>query len=266
MKTEKLYYSDAYMKSFTATVLSCEKVGDEYVAVLDRTAFFPEEGGQYADTGTLSGARVLGAVEREGVIYHRLDSDIKVGCEVVGNIDFDERFEKMQCHTAEHILSGIFHKEYGLDNVGFHLGGEDVTMDISAPLSQDALMRVEQMANEAIFKNVPVTAIFPNREELRAMEYRSKLDLTDGVRVVLIEGYDSCACCAPHVAYTGEIGIVKILDAEGLRGGMRIHITAGWRAYRVFSKMQDTLSQISHTVSLPRLEVGEGVERLAREN
>ena len=266
MKTEKLYYADSYMKSFTASVISCEREGDLFLAVLDKTAFFPEEGGQYADKGTLSGIEVLDVKEKDGIIYHKLASAVEVGATVCGEVDFNERFEKMQCHTAEHILSGIIHREFGLNNVGFHLGAEDVTMDISAPLTKEQLRTVEKMANEAVFANVRVNVLYPTSNELKGMEYRSKIDFTDGVRVVVIEGYDSCACCAPHVNCTGEIGIIKILDAEGLRGGMRIHITAGKRAYSMYSEMQDTLSKISHAVSLPRLEVYEGVERLVKEN
>lgn len=266
MKTEKLYHVDSYMKSFTATVISCERDSDGYAVVLDKTAFFPEEGGQYADKGTLSGIEVFDVTEKDGVIYHKITSSVEVGATVCGVIDFDERFEKMQCHTAEHILSGIIHREFGLNNVGFHLGKEDVTMDISAPLTKEQLNTVETMANEAIWANVKVNVLYPAPAELEAMQYRSKIDFLDGVRVVVIDGYDSCACCAPHVSHTGEIGIVKILDAEGLRGGMRIHITAGRRAFAIYSKMQDTLSRISRTVSLPRLEVCEGVERLAKEN
>ena len=266
MKTEKLYYKDSYIKSFGAVVISCEKRGDYYGVVLDKTAFFPEEGGQYADKGTISGMEVLDVFEREGVIYHKLSMPIEVGTAVFGSIDFEERFEKMQCHTAEHILSGIIHKEYGLNNVGFHLGATDVTMDISAPLSWEQLRSVEKMANEAIYANVKVNALYPTPAELEGMEYRSKIDFTEGVRVIVIEGYDSCACCAPHVNCTGEIGIVKILDAEGLRGGMRIHISAGRRAFDTFTKMQDTLSKISRAVSLPRLDTYEGVDRLVKEN
>ena len=266
MKTEKLYYADPYIKSFTASVVSCERAGDSFLAVLDKTAFFPEEGGQYADKGTLSGIPVLDVTEKDGVIYHKIASALEVGSAVFGEIDFNERFEKMQCHTAEHILSGIIHREFGLNNVGFHLGAEDVTMDVSAPLTKEQLCTVEKMANDAVFANVKVNVLYPTTDELKDMEYRSKIDFTEGVRVVVIAGYDSCACCAPHVNYTGEIGIIKILDAEGLRGGMRIHITAGKRAYLMYSAMQNTLSKISHAVSLPRLEVYDGVERLVREN
>ena len=260
--TEKLYYKDAYMREFTSTVLSCEPCEGGYAVTLAATAFFPEEGGQYSDTGTLGSTRVLDVRERCGVIYHMTDGPLGVGDTVTGNIDFGARYEKMQCHTAEHILCGLIFKTFGLNNVGFHLGADDVTMDISAPLSWEELMEIERRANLVVYENVPVSAIFPTPDELPTLEYRSKLDLTENVRIVNIGSYDSCACCAPHVASTGELGLIKILDAEKLRGGMRIHIRAGIRAYREVSRMYATLSDISHMLSLPRLETADGVRKL----
>lgn len=260
--TEKLYYKDAYMREFSSAVLSCDATEGGYAIALAATAFFPEEGGQYADTGTLNGMIVKDVRERDGVIYHITDTPIEVGRVAVGAIYFDARFEKMQCHTAEHILCGLIHKTYGLDNVGFHLGADDVTMDISKPLSWEELMEIEYRANLVVQENVTVTAIYPTPDELPALEYRSKLDLTENVRIVNIGSYDSCACCAPHVRSTGEIGLIKILDAEKLRGGMRLHIRAGVRAYREVAKMYKSLTAISHLLSLPRLETPDGVRKL----
>lgn len=260
--TEKLYYSDAYICKFSATVYSCEASGDLYDVVLDKTAFFPEEGGQYSDRGTLGTAKVLRVKENNGIIHHYTDLPLEVGSEVLGKIDFDERYEKMQCHTGEHILSGIIHSLFGLDNVGFHLGADEVTMDINAPLTREQLDKVERLANEVIYKNVEVTATFPTPDELSGMEYRSKLDLYENVRIIKIGEYDSCACCAPHVKYTGEIGVIKILDFAKLRGGIRIFITAGRRALRVFDEYYKTLQSASELLSLPKLEIVGGVSKL----
>lgn len=259
--TEKLYYNDAYISEFKALVISCEKEGEGYVAVLDRTAFFPEEGGQYSDRGFLSDSRVYDVKERDGIIYHYLDSPLNAGESVNGKIDFDERYEKMQCHTAEHILSGLIHKKHSLSNVGFHLGAQEVTMDISSPLSREELAEIERLANEAVYKNVEVEAIYPTPEEAKSLEYRSKLDITENLRVVNIGEYDSCACCAPHLRSTGEIGLIMILDAVKLRGGMRISIAAGRRAYRIYRKMYENLSEISHALSVPRTESADAVRR-----
>ena len=260
--TEKLYYQDAYITSFRATVLSSIPTEGGYAVVLDRTAFFPEEGGQYADRGRLGEATVTDVVESGGVITHITDRDIEVGCEVEGVIDFAERYEKMQCHTAEHILSGLIHTHHGLDNVGFHLGADYVTMDVSGVLTREELDRIEDMANEAVYENVEVEAIFPSAEELRGLEYRAKLDITENVRIVNVRGYDSCACCAPHVRRTGECGIIKILDFQKLRGGIRMFITAGRRALRYYRSLFTSASEISRLLSVPKEEVTAGVERL----
>ena len=260
--TEKLYYNDPYMKSFTARVLSCEAVEGGFSVVLDKSAFFPEEAGQYCDRGRLSGVEVSSVTEAGGVIFHKVESPFAVGMTVEGEIYFEERFEKMQCHSAEHILSGLIHSRFGLNNVGFHLGAEDVTMDISAPLSWESLLEIEEEANRVVFGNVPITQRFPSASELENMSYRSKLDITENVRIVKIGEYDSCACCAPHVKQTGEIGSIKILDAVKLRGGMRIFITAGERAYRVYRAMYENLAVISRALSVPRLECAAAVERL----
>ncbi|MBO5879227.1 MAG: hypothetical protein J6Q68_01575 [Clostridia bacterium] len=261
--TEKLYYKSAYIKSFDACVLLSQKRDDgSYITVLDKTAFFPEEGGQYSDSGEISGDKVIKVYEESGIIYHVTEREHKVGECVFCSIDFDERYEKMQSHTAEHILSGIIHSLYGLNNVGFHLGADEVTMDIDAPLSAEELARVELLANEAVYKNVEVESLFPSAQEAKNIEYRSKLDITEGLRIIRIGDVDSCACCAPHVARTGEIGAIKILDFAGLRGGIRIRIAAGRRAQRIFVKMQENLAKISALLSVPKLECGVAVEKL----
>lgn len=260
--TEKLYYQNAYTQSFEARVVSTFEENGKFVIALDRTAFFPEEGGQYSDTGTIDGARVEKVVENAGVIYHYVDSFIEENTYVFCKIDFDQRYEKMQSHTAEHILSGLIHKKYGLDNVGFHLGAEDVTLDISAPLSREEIFEIERLANEAVYANVKVDSVFPTKEELPSMTYRSKLDITENVRIVNIGEYDSCACCAPHVNYTGEIGLIIILDFEKLRGGMRIHIAAGRRAYRIYKNNYENLSTISHALSVPRSDTADAVNKM----
>ena len=260
--TEKLYYLDAYIKEFSATALSSEKLSEVYDTVLDRTAFFPNEGGQYADSGEIAGVRVLDVCEKEGVIHHYTAEKVPTGVTLECKIDFDERYEKMQCHTGEHILSGLFHSLFGLENVGFHLGKEEVTMDISAPLSKEDLAKVERLANEIVYKNISVTTYLPRPDELKGLEYRSKLDLTENVRIVKIGEYDSCACCAPHVKSTGEIGLIKILDTAKLRGGMRLSITAGRRAMRTFAELYNISADISAALSVPKLEISAEVKKI----
>lgn len=263
--TEKLYYNDAYISEFSASVISSSPVGDKFITVLDKTAFFPEEGGQSADTGYIGEARVISATERDGVIYHETDRAVPTG-EAFCRLDFDKRFEKMQCHTAEHILCGVIHNRFGYDNVGFHLGDEIVTFDISEPLSETELSEVEWEANRAVFDNLPVRAYFPESEKLKSLSYRAKLDLTEGVRIVEIGDIDSCACCAPHVRYTGEIGLIKIIDFMKHRGGMRIFMVAGRRALTDYRLTLENLKKISAALSVPRLEGAEGFSAYVRES
>lgn len=260
--TEKLYYQNPYLFSFTAKVLSCTPQGDGYAVVLDRTAFFPEEGGQYADTGLLGGIPVLDVKEKNGEILHKLSAPLPVGAEVVGHIEEKQRLRKMQNHTGEHIVSGLFHSLYGLSNVGFHLGHDDVTIDLDGELTREDLCRVEYLANEAIWKNLPIRAEFPSPEVLSALNYRSKLELTENVRIVTIPGYDICACCAPHVAYTGEVGQIKLLDFARYKGGVRIHMLCGMDALADYHARYMATAAISAKLTSPQSEVVEAVERL----
>ena len=258
--TEKLYYVDAYIKEFEATVLDSYTDGERHVAILDSTAFFPEEGGQSADTGYIGDVRVVDVREKGGVIRHYTDSLLTVGEKYTCRIDFADRFEKMQCHTAEHIISGAIKRLHGLDNVGFHLGATEVTMDVNGYLTREQLDEIELIANTAVFANVPVRTSFPSADELSSLNYRSKLDLTENVRIVEVEGYDLCACCAPHVAYTGEIGLIKILDFEKHRGGLRINIAAGYRALRDYREKYSNVLKISALFSEPQATVSVAAE------
>lgn len=253
--TKKLYYKDAYIKEFKATVVALHEDERGIAAVLDRTAFFPEEGGQSADSGYIGSSKVLDVRERAGVIYHYVDASLEQGKEYDCTLDFAERFEKMQCHTAEHIISGAINRLFGLDNVGFHLGAYEVTMDVNGVLTRDQLDEVELIANRAVFDNVAVNTYFPTSDELATISYRSKLDLTENVRIVDIDGYDKCACCAPHVARTGEIGLIKILDFEKHRGGLRINIAAGYRALRDYRNKYSNVQKISALLSEPQATV-----------
>lgn len=262
-KTEKLYDLDAYATTFDATVLSCEPDGDGYRVILNRTRFFPEEGGQACDTGTLGGIAVTHvALTKEETILHTLSAPLPVGETVTGVLDFAPRYRKMQHHTGEHIISGLAHRLYGAENVGFHLGEDDVTMDLDIELDRYALDKIEGLANEAIYKNLAVTARYPAPEELKTLKYRSKLNLTDGVRIVTVENYDDCACCAPHVARTGEIGMIKILDFMRYKGGVRLHIKCGMDALLDYRTRYTQALQISNLLSAKQGEIVSAVEQL----
>ena len=195
---------------------------------------------------------------------HFVDSLLEIGASYYCKIDFSDRFEKMQCHTAEHIISGAINRLFGLDNVGFHLGKYEVTMDVNGYLTREQLDEVELIANRAVFDNVPVKTYFPSSDELSALNYRSKLDLTENVRLVEIVGYDLCACCAPHVSYTGEIGLIKILDFEKHRGGTRINIAAGYRALYDYREKYSNVLKASALFSEPQPTVAVAAESFLR--
>lgn len=261
----RLYYEDSYRKTFEAQVLSCEELPDGAgcAAVFDSTAFCPEGGGQYADTGSIDGyIRVFDVKERDGVIYHYLDTPVKVGNSVTGMLDFQERFDKMQQHTGEHIVSGIIHNLFGYDNVGFHLGKDVVTMDFNGVLTDEQLRVVEENANKAITENIVVETRFLSGEELKSMNYRSKMDMSGTVRLVIIEGYDICACCAPHVAVTGEVGVIKLVSAVNYKGGTRVTMVCGFRALADYNVKEREVFEISHMLSAKPDEIVEAVAKL----
>ena len=262
--TDKLYYKDAYIKDFDADILSVSACDGGFDVVLSATAFFPEEGGQSSDDGFIGKSRVTHVYEDVGVVHHVTDSHPGEGC-VHCTLDFDSRFDKMQCHTAEHILCGIIHRLFGLENVGFHLGADEITFDVDGVLTREDLDRVETLANEAVFANLPVETSFPRPEELPSLTYRSKLDLTENVRLVKICDVDTCACCAPHVAYTGEIGLIKILDFEKHRGGLRIRMVAGRRAVLDYRTKYANIKEISAILSEPQHTTAEALSRLSRD-
>lgn len=264
--TEKLFYQDSYQKTFTATVISCEPTGEMYKAVLDRTAFFPEGGGQYADTGIIHAVPVLDVREKDGIIYHYIKEKLDVGTEVVGEIEWEKRYSKMQQHTAEHIVSGLVHRHYGYDNVGFHLADAYCTMDLSGPLTKEELRKIEFEANQAIYANVDVEVSYPSREELAHLEYRSKIEIEGQVRIVSIPQYDVCACCAPHVKKTGEIGIIKFVQSQNYKGGVRITMLSGDRAFWDYCKKEESIRYIMGSLAASEDAVAQVVEHLKEEN
>ena len=263
--TEKLYYQDSHLFTFEAAVLDCRKEKKGYSVVLDRTAFFPEGGGQLADTGVLGGVRVLDVHERGGEIRHYTDAPLEIGAHVEGFVDAEQRLRRMQNHSGEHILSGLVHNAYGFNNVGFHMGAECMIIDFSGELTWEQLTELETRANEVVRQNIPLHIWFPDANELQSLEYRSKLELTENVRIVEIPGVDRCACCAPHVERTGEVGIVKILDSQRHRGGIRVSVVCGLDALEDYRARQESVTEISRALSAKRGEVTRAVQRVLNE-
>lgn len=260
--TEKLYYKDSYIKEFDACVLYCEKQEDKYILVLDKTAFFPEEGGQTSDEGYINDAYVSYVKEKNGVIYHTVDKEFHVNDKIHGKINFDHRYYNMQHHTGEHILSGLANALFLYENVGFHLSKTDMTLDLSGELSYDDIKKLEYLANLKIYECLDVKAYFPSSEELKNLNYRSKLDLYENVRIVEIKDTDICACCAPHVKNTGEIGIIKILDYIRYKGGMRLHVRCGLAALYDYRERYESCYDISTKLSVKQEDVTLGVQKL----
>ncbi len=263
--TEKLFYEDSHMITFSAVVMLCEKVGDYYEAVLDRTAFFPEGGGQYADTGMIADAEVLDVQERQGIIYHKVTKPLEVGKTVEGRIYWNERFSKMQQHSGEHIVSGLIHNTFGYDNVGFHMGKDAITMDFNGVITKEQLKDIEKRANEAVAQNMDIQVLYPTSEELKHMEYRSKIEIEGQVRIVVIPGIDVCACCAPHVKKTGEIGLIKLVGMQNYKGGVRISMLCGFRAIADYDEKCESVKAISVMLSAKEKEVAQEVGRLQEE-
>ncbi len=266
MKTVKLYDDDSYLKEFTATVLKSEKADKYYKIVLDCTAFFPEGGGQYSDTGFIADAKVFDVQIENDIIYHYCDKPLNINDTVNCKINFAERFDKMQQHSGEHIISGIVHKLYGYNNTGFHLSDNIVTLDFDGLLTRADLDKIEILSNEAVHKNVSITAEYPNIEVLKNIPYRSKLELTENVRLVTIDGYDVCACCAPHVKNTGEIGIIKLLETEKHKNGVRITIKCGMRAVKDYQNKYSNIAEISALLKAPQSDTAIAVKALLGDN
>ena len=248
---QKLFYEDITITDFTATVISCEPIPDQklYRILLDATAFFPEEGGQTADKGTLNEQIVKDVQIENDLIYHYVDKPFAPGDTVTGHVDWEQRFDFMQQHSGEHIVSGLVHERFGYNNVGFHLSVNEVTLDFNGPLTPEDIREVELLANQAIYRNLPIEISYPTKEELTILAYRSKIEIDGQVRIVTIPGVDVCACCAPHVATTGAIGIIKITNCQSHRGGVRLNILCGQRALMDYNKKQDSVTAVSVALS-----------------
>lgn len=249
MKTDLIFYENSYIFDFEADVLSCDKTDKGFAVILDKTAFFPEGGGQKGDTGVINGVSVTDTQLKEGVVTHYCKSAVELG-KANCSVNKEQRFSRMQIHSGEHIVSGIAHSLYGCENVGFHMDDETAVIDFDRELTDEELDIVESKANEAVWKNYAITAYFPTAEELKSLDYRSKLELTEDVRIVNIENVDICACCAPHVRSTGEVGVIKIIDRLRHRGGIRFTIKCGKSAYEDYRNKHNYCAETGAALSV----------------
>lgn len=263
MITERIFDLDGEKREFLASAISCNRESDgRYAVVLDRTAFFCGGGGQECDTGTIGFANVLEVCEKNGEIIHYTDAPVEKEIVLKGRLDWEKRFRRMQNHTGEHIISGLIHEKYGFENVGFHMGHDDVTADFDGVLTEEQLREIEILANRIVYENRTVSAEYPSEERLAALKYRCKSELKGRVRIVTIEGCDRCACCAPHVALTGEIGIIHLLGFIHYKGGIRIHMLCGLDAIDRIKKDCADMKRISSSLSAKINELPDAVSRL----
>lgn len=262
----KLYEKDAYQTTFSGNVISCEKEKDRWKIVTDQTCFYPEGGGQPADHGMLGEAVVLDVQEEQGQIVHWTDRPLETGKEVKGQIDWDRRFYFMQNHTGEHLVSGLIHKKYGYENVGFHMNEELITIDVGGILTPEQLNEMEKEANEELNKGREIETLYPSAEELQNLAYRSKKEIEGQVRIIRIPECDTCACCGTHVKNTLEIGMIKFLSMQNYKSGVRVTLLCGKKAFENYGEKHKSVMEISHLLSAKPEEVTEAVERLKEEN
>ena len=258
----KLFYEDCNLKEFTARVTGCEAREKGWAITLDQTAFYPEGGGQACDVGTLGGVKVLDVQEKGEEILHFCDGKLEIGATVTGVIDWRHRFDLMQQHTGEHIISGLLHEKFGYHNTGFHVGADTMEVDFDGPVSAEDLAEIEFKANQAIWQDIPLKCWIPDPEELQNVFYRTKRALPWPVRIVQVPGFDSCACCGIHVSSTGQVGLIKILSASTLRGGIRLQMVCGGRAYRWITKVFEENRKVSQAFSAKMDATGEAARKM----
>lgn len=262
METRKLYYEDPHLAQFHATVLSCTQQADHWAITLDQTAFYPEGGGQACDLGTLGSVTVLDVQEQGEAVIHICDGPLAPGTTVAGCIDWARRFDLMQQHTGEHIVSGIIFARYGFHNSGFHAGKDGMEVDFDGVIPQEDILLIEEAANRYVWANLPVTCWYPTAQELPSIPYRTKKALPWPVRIVDISGVDKCACCGIHTAYTGEVGLIKISSCTKLRGGVRLVIRCGNRALQHVSAVYEQNRLVSQAFSAQMLQTGEAAQAM----
>ncbi len=258
-RTQLIYETDGMCVAFDAVVIQSENLPEGAFVILDRTAFFPGGGGQECDSGYITtpdgeDIRVTKTAIVDGQVRHYLERPVPAGTAVAGRVDAKTRYARMQNHGSEHLISGIIKRDYGYENVGFHMTDEEVVIDTGGILTDEQIRLVEERANEAVFKNIPFVISFPTPEQARNSQYRSKIDIYDNIRLVSVDGYDVCACCAPHVNSTGQLGVIKITSAMPHRGGMRLTVTAGADAYHDYVMLHDNNASIMEILSSPRRE------------
>lgn len=265
MQTVRLFYQDPFMKTCAAKVEECRKADKYYEVRLDRTVFYPEGGGQPADRGTLNGIEVIDVQEKDGEIWHTTKEPLEEGVLAEGVIDWERRFDLMQQHAGEHIVSGLIHARFGYNNVGFHMGSDTITVDLDGEVSEAELREIEEAANRYVMENREIVILHPTEEELKTLSFRSKKELTGDVRIVVWPGVDICACCGIHVERSGQIGQIVLVSSQRFKGGVRIEMLCGRRALAYMNQLKEQNRRISNLLSAKWTNVADAVERLQNE-
>lgn len=265
MIKDTLYYKNNYLTEFTTKVVNCIEENEKIKVVLENTAFYPEGGGQPSDIGTINGIKVNHVEEKNDVIYHIVENKLNIGEIANCKIDFENKFVNMQNHSAEHIISGLVCKKYNANNVGFHMGKDCVTMDFDVLLKEEDIREIEILANQAVYKNIEIKSGIYSKEEANKINYRSKKEINEDIRLVEVPGYDICACCGVHVTKTGEIGIIKLLYVEKYKSGCRVYMLAGSKALQNYTEEYEVVDKIGSLLSLKHNEIYDGVISLKQE-
>ena len=265
MITQRLFYEDSMIKNFQGRVLECREEKKGYAIRLDKTAFYPEGGGQPYDMGTLNQIKVVNVQEKEDEIWHYTEEPLKVGTVVEGQIDWDRRLDLMQQHSGEHIVSGMIHSRYGYNNVGFHMGEDTITIDFDGEISEEELKEIEWKANQYVWENHSLEIIWPDKEELETISYRSKKELTGPVRIVTWPGADTCACCGVHIKTSGQVGQIMLLSVQHFKNGVRIEMICGGRVLKYANLLKEQNRKISNMLSVKWKETAKGVDKLYQE-
>jgi alanyl-tRNA synthetase len=252
--TQRLYYDDPYLTSFSGKVLECREKEGKWAIRLDRSAFYPTSGGQPYDTGRLGSANIQDVYVENADVWHVTDAPLEVGAEVRGEIDWERRFDHMQQHAGEHMLANAVYRLMNGTTIGLHLGADISTIDVVLPggdtnISAEMLRRLEDDVNEKIQRDVTIRQWFPDPEELARLPLRKKPTVDEHIRVVQIGDLEFCACGGTHPSTAGQIGLVKIVDARPSRGKLRLGFVCGKRAFELLRRDYDILHQAANSVS-----------------
>jgi len=263
MSSDRLYYTDSYLVEFDAVVREVLPQSDRWKVILDRTAFYPTSGGQPFDTGTIGEANVIDVFDQEdGTIGHLIDRELETNSRVRGHVDWSRRFDHMQQHTGQHLLSAAFEREVNARTVSFHLGTSASTIDLDKEVAADQMSRVEDAVNGVLWEDREVCVKFVTASEAAKLPLRKDPAREGELRIVEIKDYDLSACGGTHVSRTGAIGMIAIAGFERFKGGLRVEFVCGGRALRAYRRLSHSVTGSVRLLSVLPDELPSAIERL----